>query len=111
MYGQARYDEARALYEKAAALSGDATLLGVRARAYYGLARTAEAGQDMNRAVRFYMSVAVLYDDEELVPECLEKAAAGFAKLGKMEQRQAILDELVKRYPDSAQANKGKATP
>jgi len=111
MYESTRYTEARELYEKAAALSADATLLGIRARAYYGLARTAEATEDLERAVRFYMSVAVLYDDDELVPGCLERAAAGFAKLGKNDQQQAILAELVERYPESEQAKRARAKP
>ncbi|MBN1556542.1 MAG: tetratricopeptide repeat protein, partial [Lentisphaerae bacterium] len=58
---------AGAYYKRAASGAGE-TAPGIRARAYAGLGRAAAAGGDPAGAARYFMSVAVLYDDPEIVP-------------------------------------------
>jgi len=100
------YDEAVKNYELAARLSGDESMIGVRARAYAGLGRTAKAKSDFPAAARYFMSVAILYDDAELVSECLFEAADAYARLSKKEESQKAAKELLERYPESAWAKK-----
>ena len=80
--------------------SGDGTL-AIRAHAYAGLGRAAKASKDIGAAARYFMSVAILFDDDDLVPECLYEAAAAFRELGQAEGAKQTLDELVERYPGS----------
>jgi TolA-binding protein len=93
-------------FSKAASLSGDSSMLAIKANAYAGLGRTAEEKGDFDAAARFYMSVAILYNDAELVPRCLAGAVRSFKKLGQDTEAENAVDELKKRYPDSAEAKK-----
>jgi TolA-binding protein len=76
-------------------------MLGVRARAYVGLARTAKAVGNLDDAARYYMSVAILYEDNEMVPESLYEAAAIFRKKGDFTASDNAVRELKERYPNS----------
>jgi len=92
---------ATARFSRAAELAVDETLLGVRARAYAGLARSAKAGGDLDSAARYFMSVAVLFEDRDLVPECLYEAAQAYLQLANGGAAQKAVEELKARYPDS----------
>ena len=56
------------------------------------------------------MSVAILYDHVELVPESLYRAALAFNRLERVEDRDKALKELTARYPQSVWAGKVDAT-
>ena len=84
--------------------------LGVRARAFFGLGRAAELRKDDDEASRYYMSVAILYDHSDLVPESLYCAAGAFDRLGRDKERQKAVGELAARYPKSVWAGKAEAT-
>ena len=73
----------------------------MRANAYAGLARNAELKGDPEGALRYYMSVGILFDDPVLVPEALNKAATLLDKLGRAEEAKAMREELRARYPAS----------
>ena len=88
-------------YRRASALAKDEALLAIRARAYLGLARAARAREDFESAARYYMSVAILYEDNTLVPESLHQAWSIFRSLGDVEAAGNALAELQERYPDS----------
>jgi len=77
---------------------------GLRAHAYAGLGRCAAARGQSELALRYYLSVALLYDDPVLVPETLVKAALLHATLGRRSESEAVGRELLERYPESAQA-------
>jgi TolA-binding protein len=47
------------------------------------------------------MSVAVLFDDPEVVPECLFEAAQAFRRLNRNAESEKAMDELRSRYPES----------
>jgi tetratricopeptide (TPR) repeat protein len=88
-------------FSKAAEAAGGDALLGIRGRAYVGLGRAAKAARDYAEAARYFMSVAVLFDDPEIVPECLSEAAAAFRGAGQADAARQAADELLKRYPQS----------
>ncbi len=96
-----KYDEAQERLNEAATRSAAPELLGLRAHAYAGLARNAALKGDGEAALRYYMSVGILFDDPVLVPEALSKAAALLDKLGRGEEAKAMREELRNRYPDS----------
>lgn len=74
----------------------------MRARAYFGLAETAEAAGQFDKAARHFMSVAVLYDDPHWTPQSLYRASQLFGKLGKKAEQESTRRELLQRYPDSS---------
>jgi TolA-binding protein len=76
-------------------------LISFRAKSYYGLGQVAAGREQWEQAARYYMSVAVLFDDPQLTPECLFRAAEAFGKIGREEDRTKALEELKTRYPDS----------
>jgi len=100
------HDDSVKYFAMAARLASNDSLLGVRARAYAGLAKTAKARSDLESAARYFMSVAILYEDPQLVPECLYEAADAFRQLGNDEACKKASEELVERYPDSEWAKK-----
>jgi TolA-binding protein len=100
------YPKAKQSYEKAVTLSSADTLLAIRVQGYAGLARTLKAQGDWEGAARHFLSVGVLFDDPVLVPECLHEAAQAYAKLGRAEDSTKVIQDLVKRYPDSEWAKR-----
>jgi TolA-binding protein len=102
------YDEAFKHLTDAAARAATPELLGLRAHAYAGLARNAELKGDTEGALRYYMSVGILFDDATLVPEALHKAALLLEKLGRNQEAHALREELRARYPDSPLAKPGQ---
>lgn len=105
-----KYDEAYKRLNDAALRSSTPELLALRAHAYAGLARNAELKGDAEGALRYYMSVGILFDDATLVPEALHKAASLLYKLGRGQEAQALREELRARYPNSPLANPGQNT-
>ena len=67
-----------------------------------GLAEAADAAGNPADAARNYMTVAVLFDDPELTPRALSRAAALYAQLGKPAERAAAESDLRSRYPRSS---------
>ncbi|OGV44487.1 MAG: hypothetical protein A2X46_01495 [Lentisphaerae bacterium GWF2_57_35] len=96
-----RLDAAQTYYQQAADMSSAGELLDIRAKSYYGLGQVAGLRREWDQAARYYMSVAVLFDDPTLVPECLFRAAEAFKQLGREKDRLKTLEELKSRYPDS----------
>ena len=88
-------------FEQAGKMAADDKLLPVRVQSYAGLGRVAKASGHPEIAARYFMSVAVLFDDPELVPECLYEAAQAFKAVGREADRAKAAAELAKRYPDS----------
>jgi TolA-binding protein len=98
--------EAKAEYERAAGMAVADTLLSVRVHAYAGIAKALKAQGNLDGAARHFLSVAVLFDDPVLVPECLDEAAEAFAKAGRKDESDKVVKELLERYPDSVWAKK-----
>jgi TolA-binding protein len=105
-----RTAEAAKYYEKAAQLASTDDLLETRARAYYGMAQSAMQTGDYEKAARLFMSVAILFDDRELVPESLWNAQQAFLLLQRPGDAEKAVRELKQRYPDSRWAGKAGMT-
>lgn len=87
--------------ERAAEWASTDALADVRARSYFGLAQAAAKSDDWGRAARLYMSVGILFDDPELSPESLYRAAHAFGQSRREEEQIRAIEELKERYPDS----------
>ncbi len=74
----------------------------IRARAFFGMGRAAELAGSNQDASRYYMSVAILYDHDELVPESLYRSAVAYNNLGRKDERNKAAQELKERYPESS---------
>lgn len=85
-------------FERAA--THDGASVSVRARAYAGQGRAARARGDLDCAARYFMTVAILYDDPVLVPDCLTQAAACLEAAGNPEGAARARAEREARYPD-----------
>ena len=96
-----RHDEAERFYGMAAERAADDDQAVNRARAYFGLGEVARARQDWQEAARRYLSVGILFDDEELTPEALYRAVDAFTRQKKLRERGRTAEELKSRYPDS----------
>ncbi|MBT3295777.1 MAG: tetratricopeptide repeat protein [Verrucomicrobia bacterium] len=92
-------DRARGFYEKAGTHPG--STISARARSYAGQARTAQARGEFDAAARYFMSVAILYNDPVLVPDCLAQAAVCLTAAGNTNGAARALAELKRRYPDA----------
>ncbi len=99
-----RLAEAEPRLRDAAARAGAPELQSFRAHAYTGLGRCAELRGDRDAAIRHYLAVSILYDDDALVPAALDKAAALLLEAGRKEDSQTAARELMARYPASPQA-------
>lgn len=100
--------EAKGEYEQAAGMAVADTLLSIRVHAYAGIGKALQAQGNLDGATRYFLSVAVLFDDPVLVPECLNEAADTFAKLGRKDECDKVVAELLERFPDSEWAKKRK---
>lgn len=101
--------EAESALRDAAARASSPELQGLRATAYAALGFAAEKRGDREAAIRYHMSVAILFDDAAKVPPALDRAAALLAELGRAQESRAAAAELCERYPDSPEARRWRA--
>jgi len=95
-------DRAMERYADAAGSASGEESLDLRARAYFGLGEAAEASGQLDKAARHFMSVAVLFDDQEWTPHSLYRAGTLFGQTDQTEKQTSAWAELVARYPDSS---------
>ena len=105
-FKEKQYDAAIKDYESTAAIASEVGMLEVQVKAYYGLGIVGEATENWEDASRYFMSVAVLFDDPMLSPESLYRAASAFEKLGRTKEQNQAIKELAERYPNSEWATK-----
>ena len=103
-----QYDEAAAHLEDAARRAASPEMIATRARAYFALANNAEKKGDDESALRLFMSVGLLFDDQELVPQSLERAIHLQESLGRPDEAGALKEELKTRYPGYKPPSEGK---
>jgi len=60
----------------------------------------------VDEAIRYYLSVSILFNEPALSPECLHRAAELMEKQGRNKESGELMDELRKRYPESPWAVK-----
>jgi len=99
-------DKARRAFEESATLAATDILVSLRVQAYAGIGKALKVQGDHEGAARHFMSVAVLFDDAELVPQCLYEAALEFTAAGRVDDAVKAKKELLERYPDSDWAKK-----
>ncbi len=58
--------------------------------------------QQFETAGKAFMSVALLYDDPEITPQALAKAAKAYEKAGKPDEAERARTQLRQKYPDYA---------
>lgn len=104
--GESDVAAAEAALAEAAKRAATPDLQDIRAYAYAGLARAAEQRDDKTAAIRYHMSVAILFDDDQMVPLALDRAATLLAEAGRGEESRAAAAELAERYPASPQARR-----
>lgn len=97
---EGRHADAVKYLEQAATRAASPELAPVRARAYSALASTAASSGNADLAVKYYMAVALLFEDREIVPGALRKASEILKSLGRDEEADAALEELKQRFPD-----------
>lgn len=71
----------------------------IRARAYMGLADASEKKGDLQAALRYNMSVSILFDNAEIVPQAFARAASLLDRLGRQDEAAAMREESKRRYP------------
>ncbi len=98
-------------FEKAGEGASTSEYIDLRVQSYYGLGKIAAEKEDWQEAGRYFMSVAILFDDTYLSPESLYKAAQAFGHLGKLADKRRALKELFERYPDSEWTKISKPVP
>jgi len=72
-----------------------------RTRSLIGLGKVALAQERPDEAARLFLSVGILYDDPELVPESLYLAASALDAQSRDADVAKVVEELVIRYPES----------
>ncbi len=101
--------EADQFFRTASVKASSEKQLPVRARAFFGLGRAAELEKRFEDASRYFMSVAILYDHPDIVPESLFRAAEAFEQLGRFEDRNRVIGEMKERYQLSEWTEKAKS--
>ena len=76
-------------------------LVAIRANAYFALAVCTEKRGDRIAAARYFMAVSLLFNDPELVPAALSRAAAIYRGLGMTREAEAAEAELKARVKEA----------
>jgi len=98
---QKKYEEAIGSFSQAAERASSDNWMDIRARSYLQLGLAHEAMENWADAGRYYLGVGVLFDDPELTPESLYRAAGVLHAQQQNRDRDRILAELQERYPES----------
>ena len=93
-----RHAEAATLLTSAVDRAQTKELAGVRMRAYAALAANEDARGFEKQALGYYMLVATLFDDREVVPPAMKRAIEILRKQGKTKEADDLAADLRKRY-------------
>ena len=96
------FDEAKTHLSDAVDRARAPELIRLRAQAYAALARNEEERGDAAAALGYHLLVGTLFDDPEIVPPALWRAAAIMRQQGKEKDAAALTAELKQRYPSFA---------
>ena len=92
-------DEAKAEFEAALLDHADDATITMRAR--FELGNIEKLKNNLEEAAKFYMVVAVLYEDSFYCPESLYRAGMIFEQLQKKDEALKVYEEITKRYQHS----------
>ena len=96
--------EAETYFRIAVARSADPELQPYRIYAYAGLGHSALAEGRKEDAVKYLMTVSLLYKDDFLLPPIMAETIALLDEMGLREEADRIRSELSKIYPNSQEA-------
>lgn len=96
---EGKADEAARYLSAAARRASSPDLISIRGKAYFALGKNAERQSLKEDAIRYYMSVAILFDDPVLVPQALDRAEILLRAAGRKDEADAAHEERVQRYP------------
>jgi TolA-binding protein len=99
-----QYNKAFEYYSMAAQLASGEEQRRIRAFGYAGMGEASEMLGNDDDALRYYMSVGLLFNGDELVPRCLSKASKILEDKGETEKADDLKKELRLNYPDSKEA-------
>lgn len=99
-------DQAREEFDAALVENPEDHTITLRSR--YAIAELEQKRGNLEEASKFYMLVAVLYDDAEYCPQALFNAAEILVTLKKPKEAQKLLKELIETYPKSGLIDKAK---
>ena len=111
-FRMARLYEARGSMEAALSLyeeGANANNGGTAARSRFRLGQIYEQREEYKTAAKHFMRVAILFFHPELSPESLWRAGQCFEKGQDLDQALKTYAEVLKEYPDSAQAALARA--
>jgi len=91
-----RFEEAQKSVDETLQLQPEGSL-NAKARLLGGKLLYAQAKYD--EAAKAYQSIAVLYDDKDITPQALTRAAEAFDKAGRPDDAKKANDELKAKYP------------
>ncbi|HLF18399.1 MAG TPA: tetratricopeptide repeat protein [Candidatus Omnitrophota bacterium] len=98
------YDEAEKALEEIVEANPQDNTVSIHAR--FQLGELEELQGNLEAAVKYYLLVAVLYDDEQLVPKALYKAGELLEKQNKQREALKTYEELVERFQNNELAQK-----
>ena len=98
------YNKAFESYSMAAKLASGEEQRRIRAFGYAGMGESSEMLGKEDEALRYYMSVGLLFNGDDLVPRCLSKAIKILDDKGEKEKADNLKKELKHNYPDSPEA-------
>lgn len=93
-------------FRTAAKLAATPDLQSIRITAHAGLGRALRQSGDRDGAARYLLGVCLLYSDPALLPPLFEEAIPLLRELGRNEEADALLKDLLEQYPDSPAAKK-----
>ncbi len=103
---QGRLDEARAEFQKALEETPEDHTVTLRAR--FETANIAVLQKNTDEAVKFYLLVATIYEDDEYCPESLLRAGGILENLGRFDEARKGYEEILEKYKDSPSATQAK---
>ncbi|MDF3128699.1 tetratricopeptide repeat protein [Kiritimatiellaeota bacterium B1221] len=102
LLAQKEFALARTHYSETARLASGMEQGRLQALGMMGSGRVYQAEGNWEEAAKYFMSVAVLFDDPALSPEALQFAAEAFRRSGQEAKALAAEKELNTRYPPAA---------
>lgn len=97
-----QFNEAKAEFQKA--IDADAEDNTITLRARYETANAASQQENYDEALRFYLLVSTIYEDDKYGPESLWRAGEILEKLNRKDEADKVYKELVDKYAQSPQA-------
>jgi len=101
-----KYDQAISEFTEIIDENPDNHTILVQAR--FALAQIEELKNNFDSAIKYYMLVAVLYEDKELSPEALFSAGHLFERQGKIKEAIKVYKDLINKYNQSTLVNQAK---